>query len=229
MSLKLVIGNKNYSSWSMRPWIAMKAAGIAFEEILIPLYGPGSAEAILKHSPAGKVPILHDGDFAVWDSLAILEYLAEKFPDAQLWPPDAQARARARSVSAEMHSGFQPLRQHCTMNLWLPPRPRPMPDEVYANMKRIETIWAECRAQYGQGGAFLFGKRFGNADAMYAPVVARFRNYGLPVGPATLAYMDAVTATPAWKEWEEAGLKETWVLQHNEPDWPLVRGVKVEG
>lgn len=229
MSLKLVIGNKNYSSWSMRPWIAMKAAGIAFEEILIPLYGPGSAEAILKHSPAGKVPILHDGDFAVWDSLAILEYLAEKFPDAQLWPPDAQARARARSVSAEMHSGFQPLRQHCTMNLWLSPRPRPMPDEVYANMKRIETIWAECRAQYGQGGAFLFGKRFGNADAMYAPVVARFRNYGLPVGPATLAYMDAVTATPAWKEWEEAGLKETWVLQHNEPDWPLVRGVKVEG
>ncbi|HWK97606.1 MAG TPA: glutathione S-transferase family protein [Pseudolabrys sp.] len=228
MSLKLVIGNKNYSSWSMRPWIAMKAAGIAFEEILIPLYGPGSAEAILKYSPAGKVPILHDGDFAVWDSLAILEYLAEKFPDAQLWPSDAQARARARSVSAEMHSGFQALRQHCTMNLWLPPKPRPMPDEVYANMKRIETIWAECRAQYGQGGPFLFGKRFGNADAMYAPVVARFRNYGLPVGPATLAYMDAVMATPAWQEWEGAGLKETWVLQHNEPDWPLVRGVKVE-
>lgn len=227
MSLKLVIGNKNYSSWSMRPWIAMKAAGIAFEEVLIPLYGPGSAEQILRYSPAGKVPILHDGDFAVWDSLAILEYLAEKFPDAQLWPSDAQARARARSVSAEMHSGFQPLRNHCTMNLWLPPKPRPMPADVIDNMKRIETIWAECRAQYGQGGPFLFGARFGNADAMYAPVVGRFHNYGLPVSVATRAYMDAVTATPAWREWYDAAMKETWVLQHNEPDWPLVRGVKV--
>lgn len=226
MTLKLVIGNKNYSSWSLRPWIAMKAAGIAFEEILIPLYAPGSAEEILKYSPAGKVPILHDGDFAVWDSLAILEYLAEKFPDAGLWPADARARARARSVSAEMHSGFQPLRQHCTMNLWLPVKPRPMPDDVIANMKRIEMIWAECRAQFGQGGPFLFGERFGNADAMYAPVVARFHNYGLPVGAATRAYMDAVMATPAWREWSGAALKEPWVLQHNEPDWPLVRGVK---
>jgi len=227
MSLTLVIGNKNYSSWSMRPWIAMKAAGIAFDEVLIPLYGEGSAEAILKYSPAGKVPILHDGDVAIWDSLSILEYLAEKFPDAGLWPKDTAARALARSVSAEMHSGFQPLRQHCTMNLWLPPKPRPMPQEVYDNMKRIETIWADCRARYGKGGPFLFGERFGNADAMYAPVVARFHNYGLPVGQATLAYMDTVRATPAWKEWEEAGLKETWVLQHNEPDWPFVRGIKV--
>lgn len=228
MSLKLVIGNKNYSSWSMRPWIAMKAAGIPFEEILIPLYGPGSAEAILKYSPAGKVPILHDGDFAVWDSLAILEYLADKFPEARLWPVDLQARARARSVSAEMHSGFQALRQHCTMNLWLPPKSRPMPDEVYENMKRIEAIWADCRAQYGQGGPFLFGARFGNADAMYAPVVGRFHNYGLPVSATTRAYMDAVMATPAWKDWVDAGMKETWVLKHNEPDWPLVRGVEVE-
>lgn len=227
MSLKLVIGNKNYSSWSLRPWIAMKAAGIAFDEILIPLYEPGSSEAILKYSPAGKVPILHDGDFAVWDSLAILEYLAEKFPDAKLWPSDAQARARARSVSAEMHSGFQPLRQHCTMNLWLPVKARPMPDEVIANMRRIETIWADCRAAYGQGGPFLFGPRFGNADAMYAPVVARFHNYGLPVSAETRAYMDAVMATPAWRAWFDAAMKETWVMQHNEPDWPLVRGVKV--
>lgn len=229
MSLTLVIGNKNYSSWSMRPWIAMKAAGISFEEVLIPLYLEGSAEKILKYSPAGKVPILHDGDLKIWDSLSILEYLAEKFPDKNLWPKDAAARALARSVSAEMHSGFQPLRQHCTMNLWLPVKSRPMPDEVYANMKRIEAIWADCRGQYGKGGPFLFGAHFGNADAMYAPVVARFRNYGLPVGPATRAYMDAVLATPAWKEWEDAGMKETWVMQNNEPDWPLVRGVKVEG
>ncbi|WP_137044316.1 glutathione S-transferase family protein [Pseudolabrys sp. FHR47] len=227
MSLKLVIGNKNYSSWSLRPWIAMKAAGIAFEEIVIPLYVPGSAEEILKYSPAGKVPILHDGDLKIWDSLSILEYLDEKFPDAELWPKDAAARALARSVSAEMHSGFQALRQHCTMNLWLPPKPRPMPDEVYANMKRIETVWAECRAQYGKGGPFLFGARFGNADAMYAPVVARFNNYGLPVSAATKEYMDAVMATTAWREWYDAAMKETWVMQNNEVDWPLVRGVKV--
>ncbi len=227
MSLTLVIGNKNYSSWSMRPWIAMKANGIAFEEVVIPLYGPGSAEAILKYSPAGKVPILHDGDFAIWDSLAILEYLAEKFPDAQFWPADRQARSLARSVSAEMHSGFQPLRQHCTMNLWLPVKARPMPPEVIANMTRIEAIWADCRAQFGKGGPFLFGARFTNADAMYAPVVARFHNYGLPVAAGTRVYMDAVMATPAWREWTDAAMKETWVLQHNEPDWPLVRGKMV--
>ncbi|MCW5691496.1 MAG: glutathione S-transferase family protein [Pseudolabrys sp.] len=228
MSLTLVIGNKNYSSWSLRPWIAMKAAAIPFKEVLIPLYAEGSAEAILKYSPAGKVPILHDDDLHIWDSLSILEYLAEKYPDAGLWPKDPAARALARSVSAEMHSGFQPLRQHCTMNLWLPPKPRPMPQEVYDNMKRIETIWSDCRGRYGKSGPFLFGERFGNADAMYAPVVARFHNYGLPVSAGTKAYMDAVMASPAWKEWAGAAMKESWVLKHNEPDWPLVRGVKVE-
>ncbi|MFA6265850.1 MAG: glutathione S-transferase family protein [Pseudolabrys sp.] len=226
MSLTLVIGNKNYSSWSLRPWIAMKAAGIPFKEVLIPLYREGSAEEILKYSPAGKVPILHDGDNAIWDSLSILEYLAEKFPDAKLWPTDSAARALARSVSAEMHGGFQPLRQHCTMNLWLPVKARPQPPEVLANVQRIEAIWADCRRRYGKAGPFLFGS-FGNADAMYAPVVARLYNYGLPVSPATRAYMDAVMATAAWREWHDAAMKETWVMQNNEPDWPLVRGIKV--
>lgn len=228
MSLTLVIGNKNYSSWSLRPWIAMKAAGIPFEEIVIPLYVPGSAEHILKYSPAGKVPILIDGDDTVWESLAILEHLADRFPAARLWPDDRRARSLARSAASEMHAGFQPLRQHCTMNLWLPVKARPMPGEVIANMKRIEAIWAECRARFGEGakdgGPFLFGA-FGNVDAMYAPVVARFHNYGLPVGPASRAYMDAVMALPAWREWVDAAMKETWVMQHNEPDWPLVRGV----
>jgi glutathione S-transferase len=126
-----------------------------------------------------------------------------------------------------MHSGFQPLRQHCTMNLWLPPKPRPQPDEVLENMRRIETIWRDCRARYGQGGTFLFG-RFGAADAMYAPVVARFHNYGLPVQRDTLDYMGAVMALPAWREWYDAAMRETWIMQHNEPDWPLVRGVPVE-
>jgi glutathione S-transferase len=226
MSLTLVIGNKNYSSWSLRPWIAMKVAGIPFEEVLIPLYLPGSKEQILKYSPAGKVPILIDGDERVWESLSIMEHLAERFPDARLWPADARARSLARSVSAEMHAGFQPLRQHCTMNLWLPPKARPMPPEVLENMTRIEAIWADCRKRFGQGGAFLFGN-FGAADAMYAPVVARFHNYGLPVSAGTRAYMEAVMALPAWREWYDAAMKETWIMQHNEPDWPLVRGKPV--
>jgi glutathione S-transferase len=225
MSLKLVIGNKNYSSWSMRPWIAMKVAGIDFEETLIPLYLPGSREEILKYSPAGKVPVLVDGDNAVWESLAILEYLAEKFPKAGLWPADVQARSRARSVATEMHAGFAALRQHCTMNLWLPPKPRPQPPEVIENARRIEAIWADCRDRFAQGRPFLFGG-FGAADAMYAPVVARFHNYGLPVTVATRAYMNAVMDLPAWRQWRDAAFQETWVMQHNEPDWPLVRGVK---
>jgi glutathione S-transferase len=224
MSLTLVIGNKNYSSWSLRPWIAMKVAQIPFEEVVIPLYVPASAEHILKYSPAGKVPILIDRDDTVWESLAILEHLADRFPAAKLWPDDRRARSFARAAATEMHGGFQPLRQQCTMNLWLPVKERPMPPEVLANMQRIEALWAECRSRFGNGGPFLFGT-FGNADAMYAPVVARFHNYGLPVGPATRAYMDAVMALPAWQEWVDAAMQETWVLQHNEPDWPLVRGV----
>ncbi len=228
MALRLIIGNKNYSSWSLRPWIAMKAAGISFEETLIPLYEPGSAEEIRKYSPAGKVPVLIDGGDTVWESLAILEHLAEKFPQAGLWPSDPRARSHARAVATEMHAGFQPLRQHCTMNLWLPAKPRPQPDEVMANVRRIEALWADCRARFGKnaGEPFLFGT-FGAADAMYAPVVARFHNYGLPVGAQTRAYMDAVMALPAWQEWHAAAMQEKWIMRHNEPDWPLVRGVPV--
>jgi glutathione S-transferase len=227
MTLTLVIGNKNYSSWSLRPWIAMKAAGIPFEEIVIPLYLEGSRERILQYSPAGKVPILIDEGEPVWDSLAILEHLAERFPAAGLWPAEPKARSLARSVSAEMHSGFQPLRQHCTMNLWLPPKARPQPDEVLDNVRRIETIWRDCRARFGGGGPFLFG-RFGAADAMYAPVVARFHNYGLPVEADTCTYMEAVMALPAWRDWVDAAMRETWIMRHNEPEWPLVRGKPVE-
>jgi glutathione S-transferase len=224
VTLKLIVGNKNYSSWSLRPWIAMRAAGIPFDEEVIPLYLPGSREKILAYSPAGKVPVLIDGGVHVWDSLAIMEYLAEKFPDKGLWPRDRRARALARSISAEMHSGFAALRQHCTMNLWLPPKPRSQPPEVMADVSRIETIWREARAQFGKGGPFLFGA-FGAADAMYAPVVGRFHNYGLPVSDDTRAYMDAVRASPAWIEWKEASMKEPWVIQHNEVDWPVVERV----
>ena len=226
MSLTLVIGNKNYSSWSLRPWIAMKVAGIPFEEILIPLYEPGSRERMLEYSPAGKVPILIDGDEHIWESLAILEHLAERFPEAKLWPADRRARSHARAIASEMHGGFQPLRQNCTMNLWLPVKARPQPPEVLANVARIEAMWADCRARFGRGGPFLFGA-FGAADAMYAPVVARFNTYGLPVSAETRAYMDAVMALPAWREWHDAAMQETWIMQHNEPDWPLVRGKPV--
>ena len=227
MSLTLVIGNKNYSSWSLRPWIAMKVAGIPFEEIQIPLYEPGSRERMLEYSPAGKVPILIDGDEHVWESLAILEHLAERFPEARLWPSDRRARSHARAIASEMHGGFQPLRQNCTMNLWLPVKARPQPPEVLANVARIEQMWADCRAGFGQSGPFLFGA-FGAADAMYAPVVARFNTYGLPVSAKTRAYMDAVMALPAWREWYDAAMQETWIMQHNEPDWPLVRGKPVD-
>ena len=227
MTLTLVIGNKNYSSWSLRPWIAMKVAGIPFEEVVIPLYLEGSRERILQYSPAGKVPILIDDGEPVWETLAILEHLAERFPQAGLWPADTKARSLARSIAAEMHAGFQPLRQHCTMNLWLPPKPRPQPDEVLDNMRRIETIWRDCRTRFGRGGPFLFG-RFGAADAMYAPVVARFHNYGLPVQADTRGYMDNVMALPAWREWVDAAMRETWIMRHNEPEWPLVRGKPME-
>jgi len=224
MVLMLIIGNKNYSSWSLRPWIAMKVAGIPFDEMVIPLYEPGSREAILKYSPSGKVPVLIEGDSHIWESLAILEYLAEKFPHASLWPTDAYARGHARAVATEMHAGFQALRKNCPMNLWLPVKSRPQPDEVMENVRRIDALWGDCRARFGQSGAFLFGS-FGVADAMYAPVVSRLHTYGIEVGAVSRVYMDAVMALPAWREWHAAALKEHWVMKHNEPDWPLVRGV----
>jgi glutathione S-transferase len=222
MALKLVIGNKNYSSWSMRPWIGMKATGIAFEEILIPLYEPGSKEKILSYSPSGKVPILIDGNNAVWESLSILEYLAERFPEAGLWPRDARARGVARSVAHEMHGGFMALRNHCPMNMWRPVIRRELTPDVVANVRRIETLWDECRTQFGKEGPFLFG-RFGAADAMYAPVVSRFGTYAVEVNAGARAYMEAVVALPAWREWRDAGVRETWVLPQDEVDWPNVR------
>ena len=224
MALTLVIGNKNYSSWSLRPWIAMKATGIAFEEVLIPLYEPGSKEKILNYSPGGKVPVLLDGDNAVWESLAILEYLAEKFPDAGLWPKDAPARGLARSVAHEMHGDFMPLRKHCPMNMWRPTIKRELPPEVEANVRRIENLWNNCRTRFGKAGPFLFGG-FGAVDAMYAPVVSRFHTYAVEVNAGARAYMNAVMGLPAWREWREAGLKETWVLPEDEVDWPTVRKV----
>ena len=158
MTLKLVIGNKNYSSWSMRPWLAMRASGIAFDEVLIPLYtGDADKQRILAFTHSGKVPTLIDGDVTVWDSLAIIEYLAERFPDARLWPEDRAGRAHARSISAEMHSGFAALRNECGMNLHRPVRAVALSADARADVARIQEIWTECRERYGKLGPFLFG------------------------------------------------------------------------
>jgi glutathione S-transferase len=197
----------------------MKVADIPFEEEVIPLYEPGSAERIRRYSPSGKVPVLIDGDAHIWESLAIIEHLADKFPQKGLWPADQKARSHARTISNEMHGGFAQLRKNCPMNMWLPPKRREFSPEVLADVKRVEELWGDCRKRFGGDGPFLFGK-FCGADAMYAPVVARFYNYGIDIGAAARGYMDAMMALPAWKEWRSAALKETWVMQGNEPDWP---------
>jgi glutathione S-transferase len=210
MTLKLVIGNKNYSSWSMRPWLALRANSIAFEEIFIPLYTDNKAdkERILSFSRAGKVPALIDGDITVWDSLAIIEYVAERFPEVRLWPEDRASRAHARSISAEMHSGFLPLRSECGMNLHRQVRAIALSADARANVARIQEIWIDCRQRYGKLGPFLFGS-FGAADAMFAPIVHRFRTYAIDVRPEAQAYMTTMIALPAFEEWTKAGLAET--------------------
>jgi len=190
--LLLVVGNKNYSSWSLRPWLAMKVLGIPFREQRIPLYVEGAKEKLRAYSPAGKVPCLVDGELRVWDSLAILETLAERH--AGLWPADAKLRARARSVSAEMHSGFSGLRTHMSMNVRKRHPGKGRTPEALADIARIVEIWSECR------GPFLFGA-FSAADAMYAPVVLRFRTYEVELPPVCRAYADAVLALPALQEW----------------------------
>ncbi len=213
MALKLVIGNKNYSSWSMRPWLALRASQIAFEEIFIPLYtGDTDKQRILDFTQSGKVPALLDGDVTIWDSLAIIEYAAERFPQTRLWPEDRASRAHARSISAEMHSGFAALRNECGMNLHRPVGAITLSANARADIARIQQIWIECRERYGKSGPFLFGA-FGGADAMFAPVVHRFRTYAIEVAPEARHYMDTMTSLPAFQEWTRAGLAETLVIE----------------
>jgi glutathione S-transferase len=203
----------------------MKVAGIPFEEEVISLNAPDFKSRLNAVSGTGKVPTLIDDNIQVWESLAILEYLAEKFPAAKLWPFDLAARALARAISSEMHAGFMPLRKACPMNMWRPVMKRDVGADVKANVARIDAMWADCRKRFGQGGAFLFGA-FGAADAMYAPVVARFHTYGIDVSASSRAYMDAIMALPAWIEWRNAALKEPWVLAEDEIDWPKVERVE---
>jgi glutathione S-transferase len=213
MALKLIIGNKNYSSWSMRPWLALKTNQIAFEEIFIPLYtGDTDKKRILGFTPAGKVPALLDGDVTIWDSLAIIEYAAERFPQTRLWPEDRASRAHARSISAEMHSGFAALRNECGMNLHRPVGAVTLSADARADIARIQQIWIECRERHGKSGPFLFGT-FGGADAMFAPVVHRFRTYAIEVAPEARRYMDTMMSLPAFQEWTRAGLAETLVIE----------------
>jgi len=215
MTLKLIIGNKNYSSWSFRPWIGLKASGIAFDEEVIPLYVEGSKEKILAHSPAGKVPVLIDGATHVWESLAILEYAAEKFPGAGLWPSDPAARAHARSISTEMHAGFLELRNNMPMNIRASYPGKGMTPAVRADIERITGLWRDCRKRFAgafqKDDGFLFGT-FGAADAMYAPVVTRLRTYGVKVDSDGDAYCNAVLAHPAVKDWIDAAKHEPWLI-----------------
>lgn len=206
--MQLVIGNKNFSSWSLRPWLGLKVAGIEFEEILLPLYEPDARSQRLAFSPTGKVPLLIDGDLRVWDSLAIAEYVAEKFPNRGLWPSDVAARAMARSICAEMHAGFSAVRNALGMDIRARLQVEITP-EVQAEIGRIVALWIECRSRFGAGGPFLFGQ-FSWADAFYAPVVTRFVTYSIPLPPVAQAYADTILTLPALQEWTAAAQIETW-------------------
>lgn len=214
--LTLVIGNKNYSSWSLRPWLVLRQAGIPFREVRIALYTEGSAEQLRRYSPSGKVPVLMDDDTVVWDSAAICEYLAERFPDRQLWPAQAKARAQARSVSAEMHAGFGALRQHMFMNIRRRFPDRGRTPEVLADIARIVALWEDCRHRFGADGDFLFG-RFSIADAMYAPVALRFVTYAVDLPPLARTYAGTLRQLPALQEWIAAAHAEPESIPHYEP------------
>ncbi|MBC7314247.1 MAG: glutathione S-transferase family protein [Rhizobium sp.] len=209
----LYIGNKNYSSWSFRPWMALTGCGIPFEERLIPFDFDAGNPKFKEISPTGRVPVLHHGSLRVWESLSIIEYAAETFPDAGLWPTDSGDRAMARSISMEMLSGFRALRGACPMNLRREVRAIDLPEGVAEDVARIETIWRDMRRR--SGGPFLFGA-FSAADAMYAPVVNRFRVYHLVRQADTLAYMQAMENHPAWIGWRDAALAETWIVPEDE-------------
>jgi glutathione S-transferase len=209
MTLRLVIVNKAYSSWSLRPWLLMTHFGLPFEETVIPMGEPDTRARILEISPTGKCPALIDGEVVVWESLAIVEYLAETFSELAIWPRDRAARAHARALSNEMHGGFPALRNHCPTQFLRPVRKIALPAEVEADVARIEQAWAQARARFGAGGAFLFGE-FCAADAMFAPVVNRFHVYDIAVAPQTRAYMDAIMRLPAWKAWISGAQSEPW-------------------
>jgi glutathione S-transferase len=214
--LFLLIGNKKYSSWSLRPWIVMKQAKLKFDEQFVALQQPNTKANILKYSPSGKVPFLRHGKIEVWESLAICEYLNEAFPKAGLWPRDKAARAQARAVSNEMHGGFSDLRSYLPMDVSRKIDEPARAQAVKGEIDRIAGLWVQCRRKYGKGGPFLFGK-FSIADGMFAPVVTRFSTYGVKLPPVAAAYVKTMMGLPAMKEWIAAAKEEPWVIIYPDP------------
>jgi glutathione S-transferase len=215
MKPTLVIANKIYSSWSFRPWILMRHFGIAFDEIVVPLEPDATSADILRYSPAGKCPSLHDGKIVVWDSLAIIEYVAELHPRMPIWPRSRAARAQALSLAAEMHSGFMGIRGLLPMNMRRKVKQREPTPEASADCARFEQAFGQARREFGQAGAFLFGD-FSAADATFAPVVNRLHVYDVAVTPGTRAYMDAMMALPAWQDWSAQAQAEAWIVDKYE-------------
>lgn len=214
-ALTLIMGNRNYSSWSLRAWLAMRTAGLDFDEIVIPLDRPETGSRIREHTKAGRVPVLHHGDRTIWDSLAICEYAAELAPEPRLWPEDQAARAAARSVSAEMHSGFAALRNTLPMNIRADRPGVTIATDTQADIDRICRIWRDCRQAFGADGPFLFGK-FSIADATFAPVASRFHSYRIAVDGLARDYIAAIRMLPAMQEWSAAAAAEPWVLEREE-------------
>jgi glutathione S-transferase len=214
--MKLLIGNKNYSSWSLRPWLLLTHLEIPFEEEKLSFNDPAFKARVGKYSPVGMVPVLVDGDVAIWDSLAIAEYVAETFPDRGVWPGDRAARARARSICAEIHSGFSALRNAMPMNCELRLDWVPQDVQVQRDIARIVASWSDCRARFGAGGPFLFGA-FSAADAYYAPVVRRFLGFAVKLPDVAAAYVATMDALPAMRAWVTAGLAEKEFVKEDEP------------
>ncbi len=209
---KLIIGNKNYSSWSLRGWLITKRAGIPFDEEVLPLYQQGTAEKKAVLSPAGLVPVLHDDGLAIWDTLAIAEYLHEEHPEARLWPADKEKRAVARAVTSQMHSGFLALRAHMPMNIRRSSPTAVRGEGVLEDIEKMTSLWSLTRSQYGEGGDFLFGE-WCIADAFYTPPVFRFQTYGIALEGSAGAYAESVLAMPEVKEWAAAGIAEPWSIE----------------
>lgn len=213
--MKLLIGNRNYSTWSLRPWLVLRHFEIPFEDEVLQLSGPGWREAIAARSPTGKVPVLIDGELAVPETIAIIEYLAEQFPDKAIWPVDREQRALARAAAAEMHAGFSALRNHAPMNLRASHPGKVDPDSVRKDLHRVETLWGGLLER--SGGPYLFGE-FSAADAMFAPLATRLRTYDLPVSDVATRYVEAIYALPAFQEWLTLALQEPWIVDDDEID-----------
>ncbi len=229
--MHLYIGNKVYSSWSFRPWIMLRALGVPFSETVIQLRDGSTKDRILKVSPSGKVPCLVDGDVTVWDSLAIMEYLAERFPDRNVWPVDAKARALARAISAEMHSGFQALRGQCPMTITKRYAAKERSSDVMVDVARISAVWKEARERFGEtaqgeaAGPFLFGA-FCAADAMYAPVVSRLYTFSISLDATAQRYVDAMRAHVAYRDWVAGAVAEPWEI--GEVDEPVIEDLRAK-